>query len=83
MDDASLEERQEQVTLLTDVVRQLVVLVVRVNAESYMDTTILHLGEVEREAGFRDVNAGLEDLRATLAAWLSQLDAAQPRQGPD
>jgi hypothetical protein len=63
-------------------VSQLVALVERVNAESYMDTTILHHPATERDAGFRDVNAALEDLRASLAARLSQLDAAQEAEAP-
>jgi hypothetical protein len=77
MEDVTLEGLQEQIRLLTHVVSQLVALVERVNAESYMDTTILHHAAIEREARFRDVNAALEDLRAGLAARLSQLDAAQ------
>ena len=83
MEDASLEGLQEQIRLLTHVVSQLVALVTQMNVESYMDTTALHHAANQREEEFRDVNEALENLRATLAARLSQLDAAQPASEHD
>lgn len=81
MDEDRIAALQEQIRLLTHVVSQLVALVTRLNVESYMDTTLLHHTELEREAGFRDVNEALENLRATLAARLSQMDAVRPPEG--
>lgn len=78
MEEPTIEGLQEQIRLLTHVVSQLVALVTQMNVETYMDTTLLHHTAIEREAGFRDVNEALENLRATLAARLSQLDAVQP-----
>lgn len=80
MEDASLEGLQEQIRRLTEIVGQLVALVTRMNVESYMDTTQLHHTATVREQDFRDVNEALENLRATLAARLSQLDAGQPTE---
>ena len=75
---------QEQIRLLTHVVSQLVTLVTRMNLESYMDTTPLHQTANMREQDFRDVNEALENLRATLAARLSQLEAwPSPASEPD
>ncbi len=75
MSEPSIEDLQEQIRLLTHVVSQLVARVTEGNVEAYMDTTLLHHTAMEREAGFRDVNEALENLRATLTARLSQLDA--------
>ena len=78
MEDPTVEDLQKQIRRLTHVVSQLVALVTRMNVESYMDATPLHHDAMVREEDFRDVNEALENLRATLAARLSQMDAVQP-----
>lgn len=84
MSDPRLDRIEEQAKLLTDVVRQLVILVSRVNVEAYMDTTALHHLPNERERGFEDVSEELQELRATLETWLARIEANQrDRAGPE
>lgn len=74
---------EQQIRFLANVVSRLVVLVAKMNTEAWMDTTPNKNPPEQREKGYGDVNAELNNLRATLEAWVQRWDAeGKPPQTP-